>query len=187
MNTKLSMEELNRMDPEEFRKSEKQPITVILENIRSGNNVGAVFRTCDAFRINKIILVGYTPKPPHREILKTALGATESVEWTHYEKTDEALEVMKKEGYKIAVCEQTRHSEELWNLGPQFFSKPIALVFGNEVRGVSEEAVEQADMCLEIPQMGTKHSLNISVSAGVVLWHLTYMQKAGKNSPTENR
>ena len=168
---KLSMQELNRMSTEEFIQAEKIPGTVVLDNIRSLNNIGSVFRTSDAFRIECIHLCGITACPPHREIHKTALGATESVNWKYYPETDKSVTDLKRSGYTIVVVEQTTGStlltEMVWDL-----SRKTAIVFGNEVKGVQQGLVDMADICLEIPQMGTKHSLNVSVSAGIVLWSL---------------
>lgn len=166
---KLSMDELNRLSTEEFRNSQKMAVTVVLDNVRSLHNIGSVFRTSDAFRIECIHLCGITATPPHREIQKTALGATESVSWEYYHETEESVAGLKTKGYLIFVVEQTNGSTLLQHVD---FSKQqkIAIVFGNEVRGVDQRIVDLADVCIEIPQMGTKHSLNVSVSAGIVLW-----------------
>jgi len=166
---KLSMEELNRLSTEEFKKSEKMPVTVVLDNVRSLHNIGSVFRTCDAFRIECIHLCGITATPPHREIQKTALGATESVLWKYFPETEESVRELKNEDYTVFVVEQTDGSKMLDDID---FSKQknLAIVFGNEVKGVQQNIVDLADVCIEIPQMGTKHSLNVSVSAGIVLW-----------------
>lgn len=168
---KLSMEELNRLSPEEFIRSEKMPVTVVLDNIRSLNNIGSVFRTSDAFRVECIHLCGITARPPHREIQKTALGATESVQWKYYPRTEESIQELKDAGYTIIVLEQTDGSKLLHE---EVFEseRKTAIVLGNEVQGVQQSVVDMADFCLEIPQMGTKHSLNVSVSAGIVLWSL---------------
>lgn len=165
------MEELNRLSPEEFIRSEKMPVTVVLDNIRSLNNIGSVFRTSDAFRVECIHLCGITATPPHREIQKTALGATESVKWKHYPRTEESIQELKDAGYTIIVLEQTDGSKLLHE---EVFEseRKTAIVLGNEVQGVQQSVVDMADFCLEIPQMGTKHSLNVSVSAGIVLWSL---------------
>ena len=165
------MEELQRMSVEEFKSAEKTPITVVLENIRSMHNVGSVFRTADAFRIEKIYLCGYTPLPPHRDIHKTALGSTETVDWEGYENPEEAIAHLKNQGYKIYAIEQVHNSIMLNELVVSANEK-IALIFGNEADGVSEELIGMADACIEIPQAGSKHSFNISVAAGIVLWHL---------------
>jgi 23S rRNA (guanosine2251-2'-O)-methyltransferase len=168
---KLLNEELGRMDVTAYKQAPKHPILLVLDNIRSLNNIGSAFRTGDAFRIEAIYLCGITACPPHREIQKTALGATESVEWVYFEKTMEALKDLKEQGYRIVAVEQADESTSL----PDFQVHPnekLALVFGNEVKGVEEEVVINADDVIEIPQFGTKHSLNISVSVGVVLWDL---------------
>ena len=166
---KLKVEELNRLSTEEAKEKQKLPIVVVLDNIRSLNNVGSAFRTSDAFGIEKIVLCGITGKPPHRDIHKTALGAQETVNWEYAETTSLALTELKEEGYKIALVEQIDTSIALQDYS---FSREekIAFVFGNEVFGVSEEALPLADVALEIPQFGTKHSLNVSVTTGVVLW-----------------
>ncbi len=166
---KLLNEELNRLSIEDFKNSKKIPVVLVLDNIRSLNNVGSAFRTADAFRIEKILLCGITAKPPHREIRKTALGATESVEWQYFKSTLDAVKTLRQEHYKILAVEQADHSTPLNN--QRYYKKDkYALIFGNEVKGVMDEIVGMADKVLEIPQFGTKHSLNISVSIGVVLW-----------------
>ncbi|WKV13400.1 RNA methyltransferase [Marivirga harenae] len=170
---KLANEELNRLEVDDFKKVKKNPIVLVLDNVRSMNNVGSAFRTGDAFLIEKIYLCGITAQPPHREINKTALGATETVEWEHFESTLEAIEKLKKDGYKILSVEQAENSLSLEKFTPEPHEK-YAYVFGNEVYGVEQEVVDQSDHCLEIPQFGTKHSLNISVSIGVVLWHTVF-------------
>jgi tRNA G18 (ribose-2'-O)-methylase SpoU len=167
---KLEMHELQRSNAEEFKTSKKIPVVVVLDNVRSAINVGSVFRTSDAFRIQQIVLCGYTPQPPHREINKSALGATESVDWTYFETTTEALEHLKKDGFQIIAIEQTEPKVWLNEFAPQN-SEKYAVVLGNEVEGISDEALNLCDLSLEIPQEGTKHSLNISVAAGIVLWH----------------
>ena len=166
---KSKNEELGRISPEEYKASEKMPIVVVLDNIRSMNNIGSAFRTSDAFLVEKIILTGITAQPPHREINKTALGATDSVPWEYFEKTAEAIELLQKKSYQILAIEQAHESTLLHQFKPDAASK-YAIVFGNEVKGVSEEAMKVADGCLEIPQKGSKHSLNISVSVGIILW-----------------
>lgn len=165
------MEELGRLSPEETQKAEKQPVIVILDDIRSMHNVGAAFRTCDAFAIEALYLCGYTPQPPHRDIHKTALGATETVSWQHFATTMEAVYMAKQLGYKILAIEQAHDSTMLNQLSWNKHDK-LALVFGNEVSGVNDDVMKLADACIEIPQWGSKHSLNISVSMGVVLWEL---------------
>ena len=177
---KLKNEELNRLTVDEFKSAEKIPVVIVLDNVRSMNNIGSAFRTADAFLVEKIILAGITAKPPHREIHKTALGATETVDWQYYESTYDAITALKKTGYQIVAIEQADESTSLLEFQPERSGK-YCLVFGNEVMGVEDAIVQQADICLEIPQYGTKHSLNISVSIGVVLWdfvvkwsHITY-------------
>ncbi|MEA2106364.1 MAG: RNA methyltransferase [Bacteroidota bacterium] len=166
---KLKNSELQRLNIEEFKKTPKTPIIVILDNIRSLNNIGSVFRTSDAFLIEKIILCGITAKPPHKDIQKTALGATESVDWEYIEETSEALKKLKKSGFTIVSIEQTENAVELQNFTIEA-KKKYAVIFGNEVKGVQQKVVNLSDYCIEIPQFGTKHSFNISVSAGIVLW-----------------
>lgn len=166
---KLKLEELNRVDVETFKESEKIALTVILDDIRSMNNVGAVFRTADAFIIEKVILCGITPQPPHREIHKAALGATESVDWSYAEDITSALTSLKNEEYQIFAIEQTTGSIMLEDQ-PIEKGKKYAVIMGNEVDGVSDKALALCDGFLEIPQLGTKHSLNVSVCAGIVMW-----------------
>lgn len=168
---KLKLEELGRLSVDEFKGADKLPICLVLDNIRSLHNVGSAFRTADAFRIEKIYLTGITGTPPHREIHKTALGATESVEWEYAEKTEDVLARLKTTGHKIVAIEQTTESKALHKFVPTVNEK-IALVFGNEVNGVSDEAIALADAALEIPQHGTKHSLNVSVCLGIVVWEM---------------
>lgn len=164
------MDELERKSPEEMQSLSKQPIIVILDDVRSMHNVGSVFRTCDAFNIETLYLCGYTPTPPHRDIHKTALGATETVNWRHFANTIDAVRAAKESGYKVYAVEQVHDSINLNDFKWQ--GDLIALVFGNEVSGVSEDVLKMMDGCIEIPQWGSKHSLNISVSAGVVLWEI---------------
>lgn len=171
MYTKKSMDELARLSTEEMKQADKHPIIVIMDDIRSMHNVGSAFRTCDAFAVDALYLCGYTPAPPHRDIHKTALGATETVTWKHFETTALAVEAAKSQGYKIYAVEQAHNSIALNGYKPAPGEK-IALVFGNEVTGVNDEILLSADGCIEIPQWGSKHSLNISVSMGVVLWEL---------------
>ncbi|NJN40900.1 MAG: RNA methyltransferase [Flammeovirgaceae bacterium] len=166
---KLKLEELGRISVKEFEKAEKIPVCIVLDNVRSMHNVGSVFRTADAFRIEKIILTGITGTPPHREIHKTALGATESVAWTFEKNPVAAIEALKKEGYMIIAIEQTSESQSLQTF-QQDTKKKYCLVFGNEVNGVSDSVIEMCDYAIEVPQAGTKHSLNISVCVGVVVW-----------------
>ncbi|HAF29905.1 MAG TPA: RNA methyltransferase [Bacteroidales bacterium] len=168
---KLKNSELKRLNIEEFKKSDKTPIIVILDNIRSLNNIGSVFRTSDAFLIEKIILCGITAQPPHKDIHKTALGATESVSWEYINDTIEAIKKLKEEGYIILSIEQTEKAIMLQDFKPEKNEKYV-VVFGNEVKGVQQEVVNLSDYAIEIPQYGTKHSFNISVSAGIVLWEM---------------
>jgi tRNA G18 (ribose-2'-O)-methylase SpoU len=165
------MKELSRKTPEEFKRSEKIPIVVVLENIRSGYNVGSVFRTADAFLLDAIYICGYTAHPPHKEIKKTALGADETVSWKYFKKTYEAIEDLRKDGYSIFAVEQVMGSHPLHSVN---FEKDerLAVIFGNEVTGVEQSTIELTDGCIEIPQLGMKHSLNIATAAGVVLWEL---------------
>lgn len=166
---KLIIEEMNRLSVDEFRESEKFPFVIVLDNIRSLNNIGSFFRTADAFRARKLILCGYTQNPPHREITKSALGAENSVIWEKEENTLAAVEKLKREGYKILSVEQAEGSTLLQNFEPEK-NVPYAFIFGNEVEGVADDVIAASDGCLEIPQFGTKHSFNVSVSAGIVLW-----------------
>ncbi|GAA4443506.1 RNA methyltransferase [Ravibacter arvi] len=168
---KLSLDSLNRLTVEDYREAKKFPLVVILDNIRSMNNVGAFFRTCDAFRIEKLFLCGYTPLPPHREITKSALGAENAVDWEHAERTQDLVAQLKQEGYQVLAIEQAEKSTPLHQF--QWTGEDrLAIVFGNEVSGVDDDVMELADGCLEIPQYGTKHSLNVSVTGGIVLWQL---------------
>ena len=169
------MLELHRMGVEEYKEVEKLPVTVVLDNVRSEMNVGSVMRTADAFLIERIVLCGITPQPPKAEIHKTALGAEESVTWQYYPTTLEAIDNLKRDGYQICSIEQVHNSVSL----EQFIvekGQKIAVVMGNEVKGVSQEVVDASDMCVEIPQHGTKHSLNISCCAAIVMWHLYHCQ-----------
>jgi 23S rRNA (guanosine2251-2'-O)-methyltransferase len=166
---KLSMDELNRISPEEFRNQQKFPLLIVLDNIRSMMNIGSVFRTADAFSLEGIYLCGITATPPNREIHKTALGATESVLWKYFEKTTDAIMQLKNSGYIVIAIEQTDSSISLSDFKPEKNNK-YAVVFGNEVKGVEDEVLNICDNCIEIPQFGTKHSLNVSVTAGIVIW-----------------
>jgi 23S rRNA (guanosine2251-2'-O)-methyltransferase len=168
---KLSMEELNRKSVEEFKESQKIPVIAVLENVRSAYNVGSVFRTADAFLLEGIYICGYTAYPPHKEIKKTALGADETVHWKHFKKVDEAIEELRSQEYKIFAVEQAEQSHKLHRFNYKEGEK-IAVLFGNEVTGVEQSTILQCDGCIEIPQLGMKHSLNISVAAGIVLWEL---------------
>ena len=169
MNRKLKLDELNRVSVQEFKNQKKLPIIVVLDNIRSLNNIGSFFRTSDAFNIEAIYLCGITAQPPHREIQKTALGATESVEWKYFETTEQALVELKENEFLIYAIEQTKNSiylqEVTYNL------EKVALIFGNEVDGVGQNVINLSKNSIEIPQFGTKHSLNVSISYGIVLWH----------------
>lgn len=168
---KLLNSELNRKTTEEVHNSEKSPFVILLDNVRSQSNVGSVFRTADAFLTRAIYLCGITGKPPSREIQKTALGATESVTWKYFPRTVDALNELRNEGFSIVAVEQAEGAIELQDFFPDR-SKKYALVFGHEVNGVSQEAMDLCDMCIEIPQFGMKHSFNIAVSAGIVLWEI---------------
>lgn len=166
---KLQLEELGRISVNEFKESDKLPVSIVLDNVRSLHNVGSAFRTADAFRFEKIYLTGITGTPPHREIEKSALGATQSVAWEYAETTHGLLEKLKASGYTIILIEQTTESITLHHFTPER-GKKYCLVFGNEVNGVSEESLPLADLALEVPQSGTKHSLNVSVCLGIVTW-----------------
>lgn len=166
---KLKLEELNRIDVETFKTVKKIPLVVVLDNIRSMHNVGATFRTADAFLVQEIILCGITPQPPHREIHKAALGATESVDWSHEPDINTAIHHLKSQGFEVVGIEQTTNSRMItdFSVDP---SKKYAVVLGNEVEGISDEALNHIDSFIEIPQLGTKHSLNVSVCGGIVMW-----------------
>lgn len=168
---KLGMKELGRKSIEEFKHSDKSPIIVVLENICSAYNVGSVFRTADAFLIEAIYIVGYSAKPPHKEIKKTALGAEETVLWKHFKTTKEAIEELRAGKYKVYAVEQAENSYKLHAASFKQNEK-IAVIFGNEVTGVEQSTIDSCDGCIEIPQLGMKHSLNIATAAGVVLWEL---------------
>lgn len=171
---KLSMDELNRISTEQFKQEANENLVVVLDNVRSMNNVGSLFRTSDAFKVSKLHLCGLTATPPHREIHKTALGATESVSWQYHQTTIEAIKRLKEENYQIIAVEQTNQSIYLQDFKPNPTQKH-AFVFGNEAFGISDDLLPFCDIGLEIPQFGTKHSFNIVVSAGIVLWHYTYL------------
>jgi len=164
------MDDLNRKTAEEFKKASKLSLVLVLDNVRSMNNIGSVFRTADAFLLEGIYLCGVTAQPPHREIQKTALGATETVNWKHFETTIDAVNSLKAKGYKVYAVEQADQSIMLDKFTPA--EGKIALVFGNEVNGVDQAVIDICDACVEIPQFGTKHSLNISVSVGIVVWEV---------------
>ncbi len=166
---KLHINELKRLTVDEFKKADKTPIVVVLENVRSSNNIGSVFRTSDALLIEKIILCGISSTPPDKEIHKTALDAEKSVNWEYFKETEDALLKLRAAGYKIYAVEQVKNSISLNDFHPE---GKIALIFGNEVRGVSQKIINICDGAVEIPQFGTKHSFNIAVSAGIVLWDL---------------
>ena len=168
---KLKNEELGRLSIEEFKEEKKSAIVVILDNIRSLNNVGSVFRTCDSFLVEKLYLCGITATPPHKDIHKTALGSTDSVDWEYQKDTFELVNSLKREGYQVIAVEQAENSKFLNEFVPNPKYK-YAVIFGNEVKGVSQKVVSASDEVVEIPQYGTKHSLNISVSAGIVIWDL---------------
>jgi 23S rRNA (guanosine2251-2'-O)-methyltransferase len=168
---KLTMQELNRLPVADFKATPKSPVVLVLDNVRSLHNVGAVFRTADAFALEHIYLCGVTGRPPHREITKTALGSTESVAWTHTSTTLEAVQQLQSTGYQLIALEQTTDSVLLPQFSPEP-GRPLALVLGNEVFGVDDEVLALCDIAVEIPQLGTKHSLNVGVAAGVVLWDI---------------
>ncbi len=175
---KLSLKELNRIDVDAFKSKEKHPIIVVLDNVRSALNVGSAFRTSDSFALEEIILVGITAQPPHREIAKTAIGATESVQWKYMETEEEVITYLQSKTYRILPIEQAENSTSLeqFEVVP---SEKFALVFGNEVKGVSQKFMDVAKHCIEIPQFGTKHSLNISVVIGILSWF--FVEKALKS------
>lgn len=175
------MEELGRKSVEEFRQSEKLPVTVVLENIRSAYNVGSVFRTCDAFLVEAIYIIGYSARPPHKEIKKTALGAEETVEWHYFKTTAEAIDVLREKHYAVFAVEQARGSQPLQKLNTP---DKLAVIFGNEVTGVEQATIDRSDGCIEIPQLGMKHSLNIATAAGVVLWELVRKKLLLQNDST---
>lgn len=167
---KLSMDDLGRMNRAEFKKSDKNRIILVLDNVRSLNNVGSVFRTADSFLIEAVYLCGVTGVPPHKDIEKTALGATQTVSWKYFKTTEEAIGELRKADYFIAAVEQARDSVMLNRF--QKPAKPLALIAGNEVYGVEQAVIDRSDACIEIPQFGTKHSLNVAVSVGIVLWEM---------------
>ena len=170
------MSDLNRLSTDDFKSSDKIPIVIILDDVRSAYNVGSIFRTADAFRISGIYLCGISARPPHKDITKTALGATESVDWKDCQDVKEVVMALKVEGFKIYAVEQADESTDLRRFQPGKGSK-IALIFGHEVFGVKEELIEMADGCIEIPQFGTKHSFNVAISAGIVLWDIVQKLK----------
>jgi 23S rRNA (guanosine2251-2'-O)-methyltransferase len=166
---KLKLDELNRASIPEFKAQDKLPVAVVLDNVRSMHNIGSIFRTSDGFAVEQVLLCGITAHPPHREIEKTALGATQSVNWTYHTEVVEAVKQLRTEGYRIIAIEQAANSTMLHRFTP-LANEKYALIFGNEVNGVSDEVMQIIDDCIEIPQFGTKHSFNIVVSAGIVLW-----------------
>jgi 23S rRNA (guanosine2251-2'-O)-methyltransferase len=168
---KLKLDELNRASVEEFKALKKLPVAVVLDNVRSMHNIGSIFRTADGFAVEQFCLCGITAQPPHREIEKTALGATQSIYWTYYEDVLQAVQKLRDDSYLIIAVEQAEKSTMLHDFKP-IAGEKYALIFGNEVNGVSEEVMKNIDACIEIPQFGTKHSFNIVVSAGIVLWDL---------------
>lgn len=168
---KLSMDELGRKTVQEFHLSEKTPLVLVLDNVRSMHNVGSIFRTADAFLLERIVLCGYTPQPPHRDIHKTALGATETVQWHYAAHLNEAVDALIKEGYKVWAIEQAEGSKMLNEFEPKAGEK-LALILGNEVEGVQASVLPLCAGCIEVPQLGMKHSLNVSVTAGIVAWDL---------------
>ena len=173
---KLNVLEMNRISVDEFKKSKKNPLVVVLDNVRSMYNVGSVFRTADAFRIEAIYLCGITSCPPHPEIHKTALGAEDAVDWYYNESALETVKTLQQQGYEVLAIEQVEGSTMLQDFMPET-DKKYAVVFGNEVKGVSQDVVDCCDGCLEIPQFGTKHSLNVSTAAGIVMWEMTTINR----------
>lgn len=169
---KLSMSDLNRISAEEFKNSEKLPVVIILDDVRSAYNVGSIFRTADAFRVAGIYLCGISARPPHKDITKTALGATESVDWKYFEDAGDAVKMLKEDGYSVYCIEQAEGSISLEDFQPGKMAG-IAIIFGHEVFGVKDELLALSDGCIEIPQFGTKHSFNVAVSAGIVLWEMS--------------
>ena len=174
---KLRTIEMGRLTVEEFKGAEKLPLVVVLDDVRSLYNVGSVFRSCDAFRVEAVYLCGITATPPHVEIHKTALGAEDSVDWEYFKTTEEAVAKLKQKGYFVYSIEQVEGSTKLQNLHSSSLSPGYAVIFGNEVKGVKQEVVDMSDGCLEIPQFGTKHSLNVSVTAGIVVWEFAKLLK----------
>ena len=172
---KLNILEMNRITVDEFKRSRKTPLVVVLDDVRSMYNVGSVFRTADAFRVERIVLCGITPQPPHAEIHKTALGAEESVDWQHADSAFEAVRQLQHDGYRVLAVEQAEGSTKLQDF-PDEIDEKLAIVMGNEVKGVKQEVVDACDGCLEIPQFGTKHSLNVSTTAGIVMWEVMKRQ-----------
>lgn len=182
---KLKITEMNRLTVDEFKEARKLPLTVVLDDVRSLHNIGAVFRTSDAFLISRIYLCGITAVPPHPEMHKTALGAELTVDWVYCKTTQEAVEELHGEGYTVLSIEQCEGSTMLDEYKPEPERK-YALVLGNEVKGVKQEVVDMCDGCIEIPQYGTKHSLNVSVTAGIVLWEFAYKMRKLESDPVDN-
>ena len=180
---KLKVTEMNRLTVEEFKQAQKLPLVVVLDGVRSLHNIGAVFRTADAFLVNSICLCGITATPPHPELHKTALGAEYSVDWRYFQHTLEAVDELHAQGYIVLAIEQCEGSTQLGQVALQPGGK-YAIVMGNEVKGVQQEVVDRCDGCLEIPQYGTKHSLNVSVTAGIVLWEFSNRMRASGNLST---
>lgn len=178
---KLKNEELDRLTVSQYKSASKQPVVIVLDNVRSMNNIGSIFRTADAFRVEAIYLCGITGKPPHREIHKTALGATESVPWSYFEKTSDAIGDLRKRGFRIVSVEQAEGAIPLEDFKVDT-SEKLGIIFGNEIRGIDQTIVSSSDICIVIPQFGTKHSFNISVSAGIILWEVVSQLKGNKKS-----
>ena len=170
---KLETQEIGRLSEEDFKNAKKLPLVVLLDDIRSFHNTGAIFRTCDAFACEKLYLCGITGCPPHREIYKTALGASETVAWEYYENTFDILKILKEQNYKLVALEIAEDSVKIENFKLTNTNDKIALIVGNEVNGIAQTVLDMCDICVEIPQFGTKHSLNVSVSAGIALWKIS--------------
>ena len=168
---KLKNAELNRLDVDGYKRAEKNPVIIVLDNIRSLNNIGSIFRTADAFRVEAIYLCGITAQPPHRDIHKTALGATDSVNWKYFKTTEEAIDELKSKNYKTIALEQAEHSVMLNRFAPDP-DHAHAIILGNEVHGIEQKIVSHSDYCVEIPQFGTKHSFNVTVSNGIAIWDI---------------
>ena len=175
---KLKVEELNRLSKEDFKCAEKIPLVIILDNVRSQNNIGSFFRTCDAFLVNKIYLCGITSVPPNKEIHKTALGATETVNWEYYKNTIDIVKILKQQGYIILAAEQTDQSVFIKDYSVSINMK-YAIIFGHEMKGVDQDVINECNSSIEIPQFGTKHSLNVAVSAGIIIWYFFETLKQG--------
>lgn len=182
MNRKLRLDELQRLSVTDFKNASKTPLVVVLDNIRSLTNIGGIFRTADAYRIHSVVLCGITAQPPHRDIQKTALGATESVDWSYQESAVSAVENLRAKGFKVWAIEQTEGAHLLDAFEPDN-SVPHAIVMGNEVAGVQQEVIDACNGCLELPQFGTKHSLNVGVCAGIVMWEL-WKKLENKKAPS---